>query len=77
MNAKELMIGDWVHVNPISNKVEPHDSRVQSIRREYENGYVYVEGNYRNELLTDDDFNDHWYGWSVSPSDLSPIPLTP
>lgn len=74
MKITELQIGDWVHVNPISNKVEPHDSRVLSIRREY-TGQVYIEGGYKDIIPQDGEYK--WYGWSVGIEDLSPIPLTP
>ena len=73
MKAEELMIGDWVHVNPISHRVEPHDDQVRSIRREYGNGQIYIEGGYKQSTSSKE---TNWFGWSVLPADLTPIPLT-
>lgn len=73
MKANELMIGDWVYVNPISHRVEPHDDQVLSIRREYGNGQIYIEGGYKQSTASKE---TNWFGWSVSPDDLTPIPLT-
>lgn len=73
MECTDLMIGDWIHVNPISKKVKPHDSRVLSIRREY-TGQVYIEGGYKDIIPSEGE--DKWFGWSVGIEDISPIPLT-
>lgn len=71
---ENVMIGDWVHVNPISKKIEPHNSIVLSIRREY-TGQVYIEGGYNNTIPKDGESN--WFGWSVGIEYIAPIPLTP
>lgn len=72
--VENVMIGDWVHVNPISKKIEPHNSIVLSIRREY-TGQVYIEGGYNNTIPKDGESN--WFGWSVGIEYIAPIPLTP
>jgi len=72
MDTKELMIGDWVKVLPISHKVEPHYDRIESIRKEY-TGQICIEGGYHNR--------EHkgvgdWFDWSVGLGYIAPIPLT-
>lgn len=64
MKAKELMIGDWVHIIPISKKVKPHDSIVGALTRN-PNDTISIEGFYEGH-----------FGWSVCEEDIEPIPLT-
>jgi hypothetical protein len=71
---ENVTIGDWVHVNRISKKIEPHNSRVLSIRREY-TGQVYIEGGYNNTIPKDGESN--WFGGSVGIEYIAPISLTP
>lgn len=47
MEEKDLMVGDWVKVLPISHRVESHYDRIESIRKEY-TGQVYIEGGYHD-----------------------------
>jgi len=71
MREDELMIGDWVHVTPVSHRVDPHDSRVGAIRVERD-GMVYIEGNYKECPRQEPGY----FGWSVTPRYLSPIRIT-
>lgn len=71
MKTKDLMIGDWVNVLPISRKVKAHYDKVESIRKEY-TGQLYIEGGYHNR----EHIGDDWFDWSVGIDNIAPIPLT-
>ena len=72
METKELMVGDWVKVLPISHKVELHYDRIESIRKEY-TGQICIEGGYHNR---EHNGVGDWFDWSVGLGDIAPIPFT-
>ena len=72
MKKNELMIGDWVQVLPISNKVKSHYDKIESIRKEY-TGQIYIEGSYHDREHKN---LEDWFDWSVGLDNLKPITLT-
>jgi len=58
MNIEELMLGDWVTVVPMGNRVEPFVAQVCYIHQGY------VSGNLPKN--TKASYEDEYYGWTLS-----------